>query len=169
MFIDDEKRILSNYINSDTSLNNGLENFEWIIVDNINNSGKFDNIYRYNRDNDRDYIKEVYERIVLFTVNQYFSPNHKLDRKYMRNSELCMSYYIYLYFDYILRYKKNDELNHFTETDEYGYTTYKLNKVGKVAVKAYLASAIVLNKNGLLLENNVESAKDCIRNNRFIF
>ena len=169
MFIDDEKRILSNYINSDTSLNNGLENFEWIIVDNINNSGKFDNIYRYNRDNDRDYIKEVYERVVLFTVNQYFSPNHKLDRKYMRNSDLCMSYYIYLYFDNILRYGKNDELKHFTETDEYGYTTYKLNEVGKVAVKAYLASAIVLNKNGLLLENNIESAKDCIRENRFRF
>ena len=41
--------------------------------------------------------------------------------------------------------------------------------VGKVAVKAYLASAIVLNKNGLLLENNIESAKDCIRENRFRF
>lgn len=169
MFADDEKRLLSNYLYITNSINDGLNNFEWIIVNNINNSGKFEEIYRYNRNNDKEYIKEVYERIVLFTVSHYFSPNHKLERKYMRNSEVCMSYYIYLYFDYILRYKPNDELKHFTEIDEYGYSSLDLNNVGKVAVKAYLASAIVLNKNGLLLENNVESAKDCIRNNRLIF
>lgn len=165
MLFDDEKRILSEYLYSDTSFNSGLNNFEWIIIKNINNSGKQEKDFYYDSNRDNEYIRTVYERIVLYIVNHYFSPNHKTERKYMKNSELYMSYYMYLYFDYIIRYRKNDELKYFTKKDEYGYATFDLNEVGKVAMKAYLASAIVLNKNGLLLENNIETAKDCIRTN----
>ncbi len=165
MFIDDEKRILSQYLFNDTSFHNGISNFEWLVVNNINNSGKYESIYKYNRE-DESHLKEVYERIVLYITSIYFDPNHKANRKYMKSAELYICSYIFVYFDNL--FKRNDnEINHYMELDEYGYKTRSFNSVGKVAMKVYLASAIVLNKAGLIADYNIENIKDYIRNNRY--
>ena len=161
----DDKSILAEYIYNDPSFNNGLNNFEWILQKNINNSGKFDKIYHYNSE-DEEYLKDVYDRIVLFIANDYFSPNHRAERKYMKSSELYMCYYIFTYFELLFRYRKERELKYFMEKNEYGSSTKVFNNVGKVAIKAYLASAIVLNEAGIIADYNIENIKDSIEKNR---
>ena len=51
----DDKSILAEYVYNDPSFNNGLNNFEWILLKNINNSGKFDKIYHY-KSEDEEYF-----------------------------------------------------------------------------------------------------------------
>ena len=166
MFIDDEKRIISQYVYNDKTFRNGISNFELFIFNNLNEIKDIERLYKYNYDDEKRHLYIVYERIVLFIVNLYFAPNHKTERKYMRNSELYLAYYIFLYFTDVFDNKRTDELKYYTINDNYDYSTNTFNDTGIFALKLYLASIICLNKNGLIADYYIDCIKESIKNNQ---
>ena len=75
MFFDDEKRILSEYVYNDPSFNSGLSYFESILINNLNNNKEIELEYAYNRE-DEEYLKDVYDRVILFIVNKEWRELH---------------------------------------------------------------------------------------------
>ena len=159
MFIDSEKDILKQYIYNERGFDDGISNFELFVLNNLNNIDIIEKEYKYNRKDESEYLYTVYERIILYMVNIYFNPAHKIDRRFLKTSEIYLSYCIDRYFDYIYRYRIDRELNHYYKD------IYTLNEVGITAQKIYLASVLCLSKNGLRADNDIEDIKERIRNN----
>lgn len=151
-----EKKILSEYFHNDRTFNAGFSHTEYLIKQNLDKEYSID-IKDTNR------LKLIYERIILFTINLYLYPNHKIESKYMKSGELYIMFYIYNYFADIVDNKRDDELRFYMKKDEYGGIIYEFNDVGIVAMKVYLASAIYLNKQGVIPEYKIENIKDFIK------
>lgn len=151
-----EKKILSNYFHNDRSFNMGYSHTESLIRNNL------DKDYYIKREEEK-HFKQVYERIILFTINLYLYPDHKIENKYMKSEELYIMYYIYNYFADIVDNKRDYELKYYMKQDEYGGIIYEFNDVGKVAMKVYLASANYLNKQGIIDDYHIENIKSFIR------
>lgn len=154
-----EKKILSDYFHNDRTFFSGYSRTEALINHNLE-EGYFLTI------KEEHLFKVVYERIILFTMNLYLYPNHKIENRYMKSGDLYIMFYIYNYFTEIVDNKRDDELEYYMKKDNYGGMTYEFNDVGVVAMKAYLASAKYLNKNGIINDYVIENVKNYIKDGK---
>lgn len=151
-----EKKILSDYFHNDRTFFSGYSRTEALINDNLEAG------YYFKREEEQ-LFKVIYERIILFIMNLYLYPNHKIEKRYMKSEDLYIMFYIYNYFKEIVDNKRDDELKYYMKKDDYGGITYEFNDVGAVAMKVYLASAKYLNKNGIIPDYEVENVKNYIQ------
>ncbi len=158
MFIDYEKDILKRYIYNARGFESGLSNFDLFMQHNLNSTNKVEDEYKYNRIEESEYLHTVYERIVLFMINLYFTPEHKVDRRFLKEDEIYLANCIEQYFDYINRYSVDRERNYYYDD------LYKINKVGITAQKVYLASVLCLNKHGLMHDSSADIEIENIKN-----
>lgn len=151
-----EKKILSDYFHNDRTFFSGYSRTEALINNNLEAG------YYFKREEEQ-LFKVIYERIILFIMNLYLYPNHKIEKRYMKSEDLYIMFYIYNYFKEIVDNKRDDELKYYMKKDDYGGITYEFNDVGAVAMKVYLASAKYLNKNGIIPDYEVENVKNYIQ------